>query len=56
MNPYAIRCTNYIDGCICTAILTAAETKCAALHKMAVQIFRGEVVGLGVFRVATEAV
>ena len=27
----------------------ATEIKCAALHEMAVQAFRGEVVGLGAF-------
>ena len=55
MNPYAVRCTNYVDGRICAAIPEAAEIECAALHKIAVQAFRGEVVGLGAFRVATEA-
>ena len=34
----------------------AAEIKYAALHKMAVQAFRGEVVRSGVFRVVTKAV
>ena len=56
INPCVIRCTNCVDGRICAAILAAAEIKCAALYKMAVQTFQGEVVGLGVFRVATETV
>ena len=33
----------------------AAEIKYAALYKMAIQIFRGKMVGSGVFRVATKA-
>ena len=49
MNPYAICYTNYVDGRIYTAILTAAEIKYAALYEMAVQAFRGKVVGSGVF-------
>ena len=55
MNPYAIYCTNYINGRICTAVLKAAKIKCAALYKMAVQAFRGEVVGSGAFWVVTKA-
>ena len=51
MNPYAIYCTNYINGCIYTAVLTAVEIKYAALYEMAVQAFRGKVIGSGVFRV-----
>ena len=46
---------NYVDGYIYTAIFTAAEIKCAALHEMAVQAFRGEVIGLEVFWVVTKA-
>ena len=49
MNPCAICCTNYVDGRICAAILAAAETKCAALYEMAVQAFRGKVIGSGAF-------
>ena len=55
MNPRAVRCTNCVDGRICAAVPEAAETECAALHEMAVQAFRGEVVGSGAFRVAAEA-
>ena len=36
MNSYAVYYINYIDGCIYTVILTAAEIKYAALHKMAI--------------------
>ena len=54
MNPYTIRYINYINGRIYTAILTAAEIKYTALYKMAVQAFRGKVVGLRVFQVITE--
>ena len=36
MNPRAIRYTNYIDGYIYMAVLTAAKIKYAALHEIAV--------------------
>ena len=36
MDPCVIYCTNYVDGCIYAAILTAAEIKYAALYEMAV--------------------
>ena len=51
MNPYTVCYTNCVNGRIYTAVLKAAEIKCAALHEMAVQTFRGKVVGSGVFRV-----
>ena len=38
------------------AILKAAEIKCTALYKMAVQAFRGEVIRSGAFRVITKAI
>ena len=56
MNPCVIRCTNCVDGRIYLAIPAAAKIKCAALYEIAVQAFRGKVVGLGVFRVVTKAV
>ena len=56
MNPCVIRCTNYVNKYICAAVLAAAEIKCAALYEMAVQIFRGKVVGSGVFWVAAEII
>ena len=49
MNPCAVRCTNYVNGRICAAIFTATKIKCTALYEMAVQTFRGKVVGSGVF-------
>ena len=49
MNPYAVYYMNCVDGYIYAAVLTAVEIKCAALYEMAVQAFRGEVIGLGVF-------
>ena len=52
MNPYTIRYTNYVDKRIYAVILTAAEIKYTALYKIAVQAFRGKVIGSGVFRVA----
>ena len=54
MNPRAVYYTNYVDGYIYAAILTAAKIKCAALHEMVIQTFRGEVIGSGVFRVVIE--
>ena len=36
MNPRVIYCTNYIDGCIYTAVFTAAKIKYKVLYKMAV--------------------
>ena len=36
MNPYAVRCTNYVDGRIYLAVLMAAKIKCAAFYEMAV--------------------
>ena len=55
INPCVVYCTNYVDEYIYAAIFMAAEIKCAAFYDMAVQAFRGEVVGSGVFRVVTEA-
>ena len=49
INPRVIRYTNYINKCICAAILKAAKIKYAALHEMAVQVFRGEVIRLRAF-------
>ena len=55
MNPCAVRCINCVDGYIYAAVPAAAEIKCAALYKIAVQAFWGKVVGLGVFRVIIKA-
>ena len=49
MNPRAIYCINSVNGRIYAAISKAAKIKYAALHEMAVQVFRGEVVGSGAF-------
>ena len=49
MNPYAIYCTNYVNGRIYTAVLMAAKIKYTALHEIIIQAFRGEVVRSGVF-------
>ena len=55
INPCVIYCTNCVDGCICAAILAAAEIKCVALYEITVQTFRGEVIRSGVFWVVTKA-
>ena len=49
MNPYVVYYTNYVDGCIYLTVFTASKIKCAALHKIAIQAFRGEVVSSGAF-------
>ena len=38
------------------AILTATKIKYTTLYKMAIQAFRGEVIGSGVFRMAIKTV
>ena len=49
MNLYIICYINYIDGYVCSAILTAIKILYMAFYKLAINTLQGKTVDSGVF-------